>query len=137
MQDALREIRRALLDADVNFKGDRKNFLPKATDNSLSEVFGRLNGEGKNICPVNPKGIICGEDARINVGSIYTSTRNINKTYLRAFESSSVLIGKITASQLCQADCPGGNQRWLEVKQQRKGGHFFGTRGKSGRIDSQ
>jgi large exoprotein involved in heme utilization and adhesion len=67
-----------------------------------------LNGEGKNIYMVNPNDIIFGEDAQINVRSLYASTRNSNETYLEAFESSSVLVGKITASKLGQADWPGG-----------------------------
>jgi filamentous hemagglutinin family protein len=98
-----------------------------AITGNIQKVFSQLNGEGKNTDMVNPHGIIFGEDAQINVGSIYVSTRNVNKIYLEAFESSSVLVGKITASKLGQADWPGGNQRWLSVKQQQGGGHFLGT----------
>ena len=121
--------------AAVNFKGDSTNLLDDAAGN-IQEAFSQLNGEGKNTDMVNPHGIIFGEDAQINVGSIYASTRNVNKIYLEAFESSSVLVGKITASKLGQADWPGGNQGWLAVKQQQGGGHFLGTSGKSGSIAS-
>ena len=76
---------------------------------------------------INQNGMIFGEEARMNVESLYTSTQNIRETYFEAFESSSVLVGKITASQLCQAEWPGGNQLWLAVKQQQRSGHFFGT----------
>ena len=107
-----------------------------AITGNIQKVFSQLNGEGKNTDMVNPHVIIFGEDAQINVGSIYASTRNVNKIYLEAFESSSVLVGKITASKLGQADWPGGNQRWLAVKQQQGGGHFFETSGKSGSIAS-
>ena len=107
-----------------------------AITGNIQKVFSQLNGEGKNTDMVNPHGIIFGEDAQINVGSIYASTRNVNKIYLEAFESSSVLVGKITASKLGQADWPGGNQGWLSVKQQQGGGHFWGTSGKSGSIAS-
>jgi filamentous hemagglutinin family protein len=107
-----------------------------AITGNIQKVFSQLNGEGKNTDMVNPHGIIFGEDAKINVGSIYASNWNVNKIYLEAFESSSVLVGKITASKLGQADWPGGNQGWLAVKQQQGGGHFFGTSGKSGSIAS-
>lgn len=97
-----------------------------AITGNIQKVFSQLNGEGKNTDMVNPHGIIFGEDAQINVGSIYASTRNVSKIYLEAFESSSVLVGKITASKLGQADWPGGHQGWLSVKQQQGGGHFLG-----------
>lgn len=69
--------------AAVNFTGSH-NYLNYVTGRSLSEIYGTMSGGG-NVYLFNPNGIIFGESANINVGSLYASTKKLNMEDLQAF----------------------------------------------------
>ncbi len=69
--------------AAVNFKGNH-NYLNYVTGRSLSEIYGTMSGGG-NVYLFNPNGIIFGENANINVGSLYASTKKLDMEDLQAF----------------------------------------------------
>ena len=69
--------------AAVNFTGSH-NYLNYVTGRSLSEIYGTMSGGG-NVYLFNPNGIIFGENANINVGSLYASTKKLDMEDLQAF----------------------------------------------------
>lgn len=69
--------------AAVNFTGSH-NYLNYVTGRSLSEIYGTMSGGG-NVYLFNPNGIIFGENAKINVGSLYASTQKLDMEDLQAF----------------------------------------------------
>ena len=69
--------------AAVNFTGNH-NYLNYVTGRSLSEIYGTMSGGG-NVYLFNPNGIIFGESANINVGSLYASTKKLDMEDLQAF----------------------------------------------------
>ena len=79
--------------------GGTYDYLNYVKGNSLSEIYGSMSGGG-NIYLVNPNGIIFGESASINVGSLYASTRNMTEADLAAFAETGELGGVVS---------PGGN----------------------------
>lgn len=78
----------------VNF--DNHNYLNYVTGNMRSDILGSLTGGG-NVYLVNPNGIVIGDDAQINVGSLHLSTAELSGAVLNNFDSAvSVLNGAVT-----------------------------------------
>lgn len=63
---------------------DAKNYLNYVTGHARSDILGTLTG-GDNIYLVNPNGILIGDGAVINVGSLHLSTRALTDAQLAAF----------------------------------------------------
>jgi filamentous hemagglutinin family protein len=65
--------------ATVNFNlpSSQSAILNRVTGGIGSEIFGSINSNGK-VFLVNPSGILFGSTAQVNVGSLVTSTLNIN-----------------------------------------------------------
>ncbi len=72
----------------VNFGS--KNYLNYVTGSAMSEIMGAINGKG-NIYIINPNGILIGDGAQVNVGMLYLSTRDVDKSVLRAFSSKDAI----------------------------------------------
>lgn len=68
----------------VNFQ-QLKAVLNYVTDSQRSEIFGNLNGNGAHVFLLNPNGILFGESAQVNVGSLTASTRNLSEQARRGF----------------------------------------------------
>lgn len=72
-------------------KGETVNFqqlqavLNYVTGNQRSEIFGNLNGNGAHVFLLNPNGILFGESAQVNVGSLTASTRSLSEQARRGF----------------------------------------------------
>lgn len=66
---------------------DTHNYLNYVTGHARSDILGTLTGGG-SIYLVNPNGILIGDNATINVGSLYLSTRNLSKEALNAFSTN-------------------------------------------------
>ncbi|MBQ7497519.1 MAG: filamentous hemagglutinin N-terminal domain-containing protein [Selenomonas sp.] len=69
----------------VNFDGN--NYLNYVTGHARSDIMGTLTGGGQ-IYLVNPNGILIGDNARIDVGSLYLSTRNLTPEQLMDFATA-------------------------------------------------
>lgn len=63
-------------DASVTF-GTGKNFLNFVRGGEASEIYGTMSG-GNMVYLVNPHGVIIGNSARINVGSLIVSTKELD-----------------------------------------------------------
>ena len=70
----------------VNFSG-MKNAMNYVTGHNISNIYGNLNGSGVNVYLINPNGVIFGESAKVNVGSLTVSTRNLTDIDLDKFKS--------------------------------------------------
>lgn len=68
----------------VNFQ-QLKAVLNYVTGSQRSEIFGNLNGNGAHVFLLNPNGILFGESAQVNVGSLTASTRNLSEQARRGF----------------------------------------------------
>lgn len=68
----------------VNFQ-QLKAVLNYVTGSQRSEIFGNLNGNGAHVFLLNPNGILFGESAQINVGSLTASTRSLSEQARRGF----------------------------------------------------
>ncbi|WP_455653072.1 GLUG motif-containing protein [Phascolarctobacterium sp.] len=72
-------------------KGETVNFqqlqavLNYVTGSQRSEIFGNLNGNGAHVFLLNPNGILFGESAQVNVGSLTASTRSLSEQARRGF----------------------------------------------------
>lgn len=75
-------------------KGETVNFqqlqavLNYVTGSQRSEIFGNLNGNGAHVFLLNPNGILFGESAQINVGSLTASTRSLSEQARRGFNGT-------------------------------------------------
>lgn len=75
-------------------KGETVNFqqlqavLNYVTGSQRSEIFGNLNGNGAHVFLLNPNGILFGESAQINVGSLTASTRSMSEQARRGFNGT-------------------------------------------------
>ena len=69
----------------VNF--DANNYLNYVTGSARSDIYGTLTGGG-SIYIVNPNGVLFGDGAQVNVGSLYVSTRSLTDDQLSAFTTS-------------------------------------------------
>lgn len=70
---------------------DNNNYLNYVTGKARSEIMGTVSGGGQ-IYIVNPNGILIGETARIDVGSLYLSTRNLPLEKLDDFGDAASLL---------------------------------------------
>lgn len=61
-----------------------QNYLNYVTGSARSDIYGIMKGTG-NIYLVNPNGILIGDTARIDVGNLYLSTRNLTDDQLADF----------------------------------------------------
>ena len=66
---------------------DTNNYLNYVTGSARSDIYGIMKGTG-NIYLVNPNGILIGDTARIDVGNLYLSTRNLTDDQLAAFTTN-------------------------------------------------
>ena len=69
--------------------GGNNSYLNYVVGSKLSEIYGSItgvNGSKPDVYLFNPNGIIFGEDAQINVGSLYASTKNLTMEDLQAFD---------------------------------------------------
>jgi len=66
---------------------DANNYLNYVTGSARSEIYGMLTGGG-NIYLVNPNGILIGDGATINVGSLYLSTKNLTADQLANYSTA-------------------------------------------------
>ncbi len=69
----------------VNFT-DSHNYLNYVTGHGRSEIDGVLQGKG-SIYLINPNGILFGSTARVDVGSLYLSTRRLTDQQLASYDS--------------------------------------------------
>ena len=68
----------------VNFQ-QLQAVLNYVTGSQRSEIFGNLNGNGAHVFLLNPNGILFGESAQVNVGSLTASTRSLSEQARRGF----------------------------------------------------
>lgn len=66
---------------------DANNYLNYVTGSARSEILGALTGGGK-IYLVNPNGILIGDGATVNVGSLYLSTKNLTADQLANYSAA-------------------------------------------------
>lgn len=66
---------------------DAKNYLNYVTGSAVSDIQGTLKGTG-NIYLVNPNGILIGDGATVNVGSLYLSTKNLTADQLANYSTA-------------------------------------------------
>ena len=113
----------------VNFT-DAHNYLNYVTGHGRSEIDGTLTGAGK-IYIVNPNGVLFGDNARVDVGSLYVSTRELGAAQFSAFEGGNnpltagdikgdvVNLGKLNATNIT---VEGNNISFKNVADVTKGG---------------
>ena len=66
---------------------DSHNYLNYVTGHARSDILGTLTGGG-SIYIVNPNGILIGDGAQVDVGSLYLSTRNLTTEQLAGFDTA-------------------------------------------------
>ena len=66
---------------------DAKNYLNYVTGSAVSDIQGTLKGTG-NIYLVNPNGILIGDGATVNVGSLHLSTRSLTADQLANYSAA-------------------------------------------------
>lgn len=66
---------------------DANNYLNYVTGHARSDILGTLTGGG-NIYLVNPNGILIGDGAVINVGSLHLSTRALTDAQLASYTAA-------------------------------------------------
>ncbi len=71
---------------NVNF--DDKNYMNIVTGDNTSTIDGVVKGTG-DVYLVNPNGVIFGKTARVNVGNLYISTRNVDVSKAAAVNTAS------------------------------------------------
>ena len=109
---------------------DPNNYLNYVTGHGRSEIDGTLTGAG-NIYIVNPNGVLFGDNARVDVGSLYVSTRELGADQFSAFEGGNnpltagdikgdvVNLGKLNATNIT---VEGNNISFKNVADVTKGG---------------
>ena len=70
---------------------DGQNYLNYVTGHGRSEIDGVLKGGG-SIYLINPNGILFGSTARVDVGSLYLSTRKLTDDQLKSYDSARAAI---------------------------------------------
>jgi len=63
----------------VNFGGSN-TYLNVVTGSSASEIYGAITGSAANVYLINPNGILFGDEAQVNVGSLHLSTADITSS---------------------------------------------------------
>lgn len=76
----------------VQFDGGTKgsaanNYMNIVTGANTSEINGAING-GNEVYIINPNGVIFGENASVNVGSLYASTRGVTDAMKNAIDAN-------------------------------------------------
>lgn len=66
---------------------DSHNYLNYVTGHARSDILGTLTGGG-SIYIVNLNGILIGDGAQVDVGSLYLSTRNLTTEQLAGFNTA-------------------------------------------------
>ena len=61
----------------VNFGGSN-TYLNVVTGNNASAIYGAITGSAANVYLINPNGILLGDGAQVNVGSLHLSTADIS-----------------------------------------------------------
>ncbi len=114
---------------------DAHNYLNYVTGSARSDILGTLTGSGM-IALVNPNGILIGDGAVINVGSLYLSSKEMNANGFAAFESDGSLVlngnakgdvinmGKLNADVIT---VEGNNITFKNVADVTKGGSLSGS----------
>ena len=121
---------------------DNNNYLNYVTGHARSDIMGTLTGGG-NIWLVNPNGILIGDNATVNVGSLYLSTRTLNDEQLASYSAATsalfpatpdngaigdvINMGKLNATSI---SVEGNNITFKNVADVTKGG----TIGNDGKI---
>ena len=77
----------------VNFQG-ANTYLNVVTGANQSQIFGAINGSEANVFLVNPNGILIGDGATVNVGSLHLSTADI-KGSLANFDTAKAALDDV------------------------------------------
>ena len=120
------------IDSGGTVKYDAKNYLNFVTGHGRSEIYGTLTGDG-NIYLINPNGILFGSDAKVDVGSLHLSTRNLTEPQLAdyttgvaaLYQNDNAAVGDITNLGWLNADlieAEGRNISFKNVEEVTKGG---------------
>ena len=60
--------------------GDNANIINRVTGSDMSQIYGHMLSQGEGgVCLVNPNGILIGNGAQIDVGSLVLSTANFTE----------------------------------------------------------
>ncbi len=70
--------------ANEKVQFDNNNYLNYVRGSSRSDIMGTLTGDG-NIYLVNPNGIVIGDGAQVNVGSLHLSTAELSGEALASY----------------------------------------------------
>ena len=83
----------------IEFDGGAKtnNYLNIVTGDVQSHINGELKG-GKDVYIVNPKGVIFGNGAQVDVGNLYVSTTQTDKVDTEAFKNNGSPLQNTAAS---------------------------------------
>ena len=81
----------------VNFQG-ANTYLNVVTGANQSQIFGAINGSEANVFLVNPNGILIGDGATVNVGSLHLSTADIKGSLADFDTAKAALDGVATFS---------------------------------------
>ena len=81
----------------VNFQG-ANTYLNVVTGANESQIFGALTGSEANVFLVNPNGILIGDGAQVNVGSLHLSTADIKGSLADFDTAKAALDGVATFS---------------------------------------
>ena len=81
----------------VNFQG-ANTYLNVVTGANESQIFGAINGSDANVFLVNPNGILIGDGAQVNVGSLHLSTADIKGSLADFDTAKNALDGVATFS---------------------------------------
>ncbi|AJC92942.1 hemagglutinin domain-containing protein [Campylobacter subantarcticus LMG 24377] len=84
--------------AQVNFKGENKNYLNIAHGTSKSTIEGILNADGNNVFLINPNGVIITKTGTINANRFVTSTSSMSDADMDKFAKLSSLEAGISFS---------------------------------------
>ncbi|WP_303818333.1 filamentous hemagglutinin N-terminal domain-containing protein, partial [Selenomonas ruminantium] len=77
----------------VNFGGSN-TYLNVVTGNNASEIYGAITGSAANVYLINPNGILFGDGAQVNVGSLHLSTADI-KGSLANFDTAKTALDSV------------------------------------------
>ncbi len=76
----------------VNFGGSN-TYLNVVTGSSVSEIYGAITGNAANVYLINPNGILFGDGASVDVGSLHLSTADITGSLTNFDTAKNALTG--------------------------------------------
>ena len=80
--------------------------LNRVTGNSVSEIYGNLKADG-TVFLINPQGILFGEGAQIDTGSLVASTAQVSDRFMTGFgdgvEAISLGLGEASTGKIINA----------------------------------